>query len=45
MRDTKNIVKEINLESLQELRSMQKPTIEIEDLMAAVIMIGELNRA
>ena len=27
------------MESLQELRAMQKPIIEVEDLMAAIIMI------
>ena len=39
MIDTKRIVSSIDQESLQELRGMQKPIIEIEDLMAAVIMI------
>ena len=39
--DTKKIVQNINLESLAELRAMQKPSIEIEDLMAAIIMICE----
>ena len=37
--DTKKIVREIDIESLAELRAMQKPVIDIEDLMAAVIMI------
>ena len=37
--DTKKVVQNINLESLAELRAMQKPVIDIEDLMAAIIMI------
>ena len=41
--DTKKIVQNINLESLAELRAMQKPSIEIEDLMAAIIMIREFG--
>ena len=41
--DTKKIVQNINLESLAELRAMQKPSIEIEDLMAAIIMIRECD--
>ena len=39
--DTKKIVQNINLDSMAELRAMQKPVIELEDLMAAVIMICE----
>ena len=42
--DTKKIVHNINLESLAELRAMQKPIIDIEDLMAAIIMICKLNK-
>ncbi|XP_023931015.1 dynein beta chain, ciliary-like [Lingula anatina] len=37
--DTKKIVQEMDMESLHELRAMQKPIIDIEDLMAAIIMI------
>jgi len=37
--DTKKIVGSMSMESLQELRAMQKPIIEVEDLMAAIIMI------
>lgn len=37
--DTKKLIAEMTMESLQELRAMQKPIIEVEDLMAAVIMI------
>ncbi len=37
--DTKKIVKELNIASLGELRAMQKPDVDIEDLMAAIIMI------
>ena len=42
--DTKKIVQNINLDSLAELRAMQKPVIDIEDLMAAIIMICELKQ-
>ena len=37
--DTKKLVSEMTMEALQELRATQKPTIEVEDLMAAIIMI------
>ncbi|XP_033103095.1 dynein heavy chain 9, axonemal-like [Anneissia japonica] len=37
--DTKKIVENIDTNSLQELRAMQKPDVDIEDLMAAIIMI------
>ena len=37
--DTKKIVQNINMESLAELRSMNKAIIEVEDLLAAIIMI------
>ena len=37
--DTKKIVQDMNIESLSELRAMSKPIIDIEDLMAAIIMI------
>ena len=39
--DTKKIVQNINMESLAELRSTNKPLIDVEDLMAAIIMICE----
>ena len=41
--DTKKIVQNINMESLAELRSMNKPVIEVEDLLAAIIMIREFK--
>jgi dynein heavy chain len=37
--DTKKVVQNINIDKLHELRAMQKPIIDIEDLMAAIIMI------
>ena len=37
--DTKKIVQNINMDSLAELRAMNKPILEVEDLLAAVIMI------
>ena len=37
--DTKKVVQNMSIEGLSELRAMQKPTIDIEDLLAAVIMI------
>ena len=39
MKDAKKVVNSMKLDSLQELRAMQKPSIDIEDMMAAVIMI------
>jgi len=39
--DTKKVVQNINIDKLHELRAMQKPIIDIEDLMAAIIMICE----
>ena len=39
--DTKTIVKELDIASLGEMRGMQKPDVDIEDLMAAIIMICE----
>ena len=41
MKDAKKVVNNMKLDSLQELRAMQKPSIDIEDMMAAVIMICE----
>ena len=37
--DTKKVVKTMDREKLAELRAMSKPSIDIEDLMAAIIMI------
>ena len=39
--DTKKVVQQMDIDSLSELRGMQKPIIDIEDLMAAIIMICE----
>lgn len=40
--DTKKVVKVMDREKLAELRAMSKPSIDIEDLMAAIIMIRML---
>ncbi|XP_072166084.1 uncharacterized protein [Diadema setosum] len=37
--DTKKVVQTLDVTSLGELRAMQKPDVDIEDLMAAIIMI------
>ncbi|XP_070202269.1 uncharacterized protein [Littorina saxatilis] len=37
--DTKKVVKVMDRDKLAELRAMSKPSIDIEDLMAAIIMI------
>ena len=36
---TKKLIQNMNMESLQELRSIQKPESVVEDTLAAVIMI------
>ncbi len=37
--DTKKLIQNINMNSLQELRSVQKPDSRMEDILAAIIMI------
>ncbi|CAF0814108.1 unnamed protein product [Brachionus calyciflorus] len=37
--NTKKLIQNINMNSLQELRSIQKPDSKMEDILAAVIMI------
>ena len=37
--NTKNLIQNINMNSLQELRSVQKPDSKVEDILAAIIMI------
>jgi dynein heavy chain, axonemal len=37
--DTKKIIQNIGLDGLSELRSMQKPPKEIEELLAAIIVV------
>ena len=39
--DTKRILKYMDSQGLAELRAMQKPDSEIEDLLAAIIIIGK----
>ena len=41
VKDTKQVVESLDTTSLAELRSMQKPDVDIEDLMGAIIMICE----
>lgn len=43
--DTKKVVQNINVDMMAELRSMQKPIIDIEDLMAAIIMLCKSYKA
>lgn len=38
--DTKRVLKTLDQQGLTELRAMQKPDTEIEDLLAAIIIIG-----
>lgn len=37
--NTKKLIQNINMNSLQELRGIQKPEPKMEDILAAVIMI------
>ena len=37
--NTKKLIQNINMNSLQELRSVQKPDSKVEDILAAIIMI------
>lgn len=39
--DTKRVLKTLDQQGLTELRAMQKPDSEIEDLLAAIIFIGK----
>ena len=41
MSDTKRVLKHLDGQGLAELRAMQKPDSEIEDLLAALIIIGQ----
>jgi hypothetical protein len=43
--DTKKVVKQMDRDKLAELRAMSKPSLDIEDLMAAIIMICEYKAA
>lgn len=38
--DTKRVLKNLDGQGLAELRALQKPDNEIEDLLAAIIIIG-----
>ena len=38
--DTKRVLKNLDGQALAELRALQKPDNEIEDLLAAIIIIG-----
>lgn len=37
--DTKKVIQNMDIEKLSELRGMNKPILDIEDLMTAIIMI------
>ena len=37
--NTKKLIQKINMTSLQELRSVQKPDQKVEDILASVIII------
>lgn len=42
--DTKRVLKHLDAQGLAELRAMQKPDNEIEDLLAAIIIIGKYEK-
>lgn len=41
--DTKKVIQNMDIEKLSELRGMNKPILDIEDLMTAIIMICKSN--
>ncbi len=41
--NTKALIRNVNMNSLQELRGIQKPDSRMEDILAAVIMICNYN--
>lgn len=42
--DTKKVIQNMDIEKLSELRGMNKPILDIEDLMTAIIMICMSNQ-
>lgn len=42
--DTKKVIQNMDIEKLSELRGMNKPILDIEDLMTAIIMICKSNQ-
>ena len=40
LQSTKSLVREMGQEQLTELRAISKPSHELEDIFAAIIMIG-----
>ena len=40
LQSTKSLVKEMGQDQLTELRAISKPSQELEDIFAAIIMIG-----
>lgn len=42
--DTKRVLKNLDAQGLAELRALQKPDNEIEDLLAAIIIIGTYDK-
>ena len=43
VRETKNVLNALDAKGLTDLRGMHKPDSEIEDLLAAIIIIGMLK--
>ena len=41
MKETKQILTELEQQGLSDLRSMQKPDSDVEDVLAAIIIIGK----
>ena len=41
VKDIKQVLAELDQQGLSDLRSMQKPDGEIEDVLAAIIIIGK----
>ena len=42
VKDTKQVLLDLDMKGLGDLRSMQNPDSEIEDLLASIIIIGKL---
>lgn len=42
--NTKRLIQNINMSSLQELRSVQKPDQKVEDILASVIIICNFKK-
>lgn len=42
VKDTKQVLLDLDMKGLADLRAMQNPDSEIEDLLASIIIIGKL---